>query len=232
MKPLLGSLLAALFPPACIACGRVGQAFCAACRPEPAAVSGANVAGLEVRSLGPYEGALRRAVLALKGGRRDVGAILGALLAERCGNRLAAGALLVPVPTTQARRRSRGFDQAELLARAVAAETGLTCAGALARRSGGVQHGRSRSERLLARERFRCSARMPLAGRTVVLIDDVVTTGATLADCGSALREAGATLTTALVVARTCIAGREPGVLGIASSRESNAWQKPFGTTP
>jgi ComF family protein len=228
----LAPLLAALFPPACVACGRAGEALCAACRPAPAAAARGSYGGLEVRALGPYEGTLRRAVLALKAGRRDVGAILGTLLAERFGPGLEADALLVAVPTSGARRLARGFDQAALLTRAVAQRTGLPSAAALGRRGGEAQQGRTRRERLSAGGRFLCLPGVPLAGRRIVLVDDVVTTGATLADCGAVLREAGATVRAALVVAQTCIAERERGVLGSASNEGSTPCPKPSGTTP
>jgi ComF family protein len=218
LKLDLADLLGALFPPACVGCGRAGEVLCPHCRPSAAEALSGPCGGLEVRTLGSYEGALRRAVLALKAGRRDAGALLGTLLAQRWARSLEAGAVLVAVPTTAARRHARGFDQAVLLAGALAERTGFPLIAALGRRSGDIQQGRSRCERLRAQGRFRCLPTAPVAGRNVVLVDDVVTTGATLADCGAVLRAGGATVRAALVVARTCIATPERGVLGSASN--------------
>jgi predicted amidophosphoribosyltransferase len=101
---------------------------------------------------------------------------------------------LVPVPLHPARRRSRGFNQAERLARALGRRAGLTVADCLVR-------GRDRAARLAGpMGSVRAASAVP---STAVLVDDVVTTGATLAACAAALRAAGSREVTALVFART-----------------------------
>jgi predicted amidophosphoribosyltransferase len=95
----------------------------------------------------------------------------------------------------------RGFDQSVLLARAIALRHDRTMLEALRQRAGDAQRGRSRVARLRASGRFVCGEGARLAGTAVVLVDDVVTTGATLADCARAVRAAGGAVATALVLA-------------------------------
>lgn len=103
------------------------------------------------------------------------------------------------VPTSPARRRRRGFDQGRLLARAVARRLGLPCPSLLLRRSGPPQTGRSRAERLRGPT---YGLRREAVPERVLLVDDVVTTGATLSAAASRLRAGGATEIGALVAAR------------------------------
>lgn len=101
-------------------------------------------------------------------------------------------------PTGAQRRRQRGFDQAELLARAVARRRGLRCVSLLRRLPGPPQAGRSRSDR-------RTNPAFVIRGAApdvVLLVDDVVTTGATLTSAARALRAAGTAEVHGLVVAR------------------------------
>jgi predicted amidophosphoribosyltransferase len=107
------------------------------------------------------------------------------------------GEILVPVPTTAARRRERGFDGCELIARSIQRARVLND---LVQVAGDRQRGRGREARLAARGRFTWRGE-PLSGRAVTLLDDVVTTGATLEDCASVLRAAGAQVERAIAIA-------------------------------
>jgi predicted amidophosphoribosyltransferase len=104
-------------------------------------------------------------------------------------------------PTTAARRRARGFDQGELLARAVARRLRRPCRPLLRRGPGPAQTGRSALERR-AGPVVVATRRVP-AGARVLLVDDVVTTGSTLTAAARALRVGGAGEVSALVAART-----------------------------
>jgi predicted amidophosphoribosyltransferase len=193
----LRPLLDLFFPPQCAGCNALGSGFCDACVPRHATVR-VRFPALAVTAFGSYEGALRAAVLAVKDGRRDVAESLARVVAPF----VQRGSLLVPVPTTRKRRRVRGFDGVETIARNAAEIAGATVVIALEQQSGDAQRGKSRLERLAARGRFICRSDC-VAAKRVTLFDDVCTTGATLRDCADAIRWAGGTVEDAVVVAAT-----------------------------
>ncbi len=153
-----------------------------------------------------YEGPVREILLAHKErGRLGLARPLGTALAA--ATRAAAGdlrgVLLVPVPSSPAAVRARGHDHARRLAAAAARELDLPVAAllAVARRTRD-QSGLTAAARA-ANLDGALRARRRLDGRPVVVLDDVVTTGATLAEAGRALRAAGADVRAAAVVAAT-----------------------------
>lgn len=207
---ILARLLQALAPPLCVACGgHAGRAepLCVPCRGELRWLSPAPelVAGVWLWVPLRYEGPARALVTALKyRGVLAPAEVMGAQMAANAPPRLLAGRTLVPVPLHPARRRRRGFNQAERLVTALAVRTGMATADCLVRSgSRRTQVGRARTERLAAIEgsiELRPSGAPPARA---LLVDDVVTTGATLAACARALRDAGARDVAALAYART-----------------------------
>jgi predicted amidophosphoribosyltransferase len=222
-------------PPQCPACHvrlRRGPAFCRECgrdaarrlrRPPRVWVHSGDHPVFPVLAVGPLAGAWGRAVRAYKADPAPgvAGVVLPPMLrVARCareGLRIASGepVTLVPVPMAAVRRRERGFNPAEELARALAAGTGWTSVpNGLERRQyrrplRGLSAQRRREEVAGAFAAGPGVAR--LAGSRVVLVDDVVTTGATLRVAIEALRAAGMAPAGALALARTRRPGRSEG---------------------
>lgn len=186
----VGGVLATLFPTICPVCNAPGDAPCTDCRaamqPPPALPPPPGL--IDCAAVLAYDRSGRALIGALKY-RNDRSALrwLAEELAEAAHT---VGAdVLTWAPTTPAHRRSRGFDQAELLARATGRAAGLPCFATLHRVPGRSQTGRTRVERLdgpvfQARPR----PRRRYAGQVVGIIDDVITSGATMTAAAAALR--------------------------------------------
>jgi ComF family protein len=206
---MLARLLSLVAPALCTACrSHAGRSMplCRACRAELArsalAAWTAAGAGPPVWSAFGYEGPAGALVRALKfRGRVALADAMAAQVVASAPPVVWDGAL-VPVPLHPARLRRRGFNQADLLARALARRTGLGVACCLARQGPSAQQmGRGRAARLRAAAgRFQVSGQMP---PRAVLVDDVVTTGATLTACRDALRDAGCREIVGITYART-----------------------------
>lgn len=165
---------------------------------------------LQLEWCAPFAGPVRAALHDLKyAGERRLAEPLGSAVGQRW-TRVGVGAeIVVPVPVHAARERQRGYDQAALIAGVAARHLGLPCALALERgRATVAQFELGRDERaanVAGAFRLRTTdpfAASTIAGRWVLLIDDVVTTGATLAACASAVQRAGAVAVSAIAVAR------------------------------
>jgi ComF family protein len=216
-------LLDLAFPARCPGCGREGPPICSRCAPALEArleLAGGVAIGLpsdvpapllQLEWCAPFSGLVRRALHELKyGGETRVAVPLGEAIARRWRRVGAGGDVLVPVPVHAERARRRGYDQAELIARAAGRALGLPCAPILERiRATTAQFDLDRSTRATnVRGAFALRARgtsargNPLAGRWIVLVDDVITTGATLSACAEPLLAAGALGVSAITVAR------------------------------
>jgi predicted amidophosphoribosyltransferase len=170
---------------------------CANCAPLPAERIVDVVGGVRLVAAGSYDGLLRRAIVAMKRGERDYLEPLAALLADL----IAPGAAVVALPTSRRRRNDRGFDQGIELGRRAAARRGSPFCDVLVKR-GLAQRGLGRRARLEAERRFGIQAGVALP-EVAIVIDDVCTTGATLADGIATLRSAGVAVVGAAVLART-----------------------------
>lgn len=210
MDPLAAAL-DLLVPRACWGCGarpRRGEPLCLACR-RALRWLGADpvrLAGVPVWAPVAYDGPARALVAGLKfRGAAGLAAPMAAQVAAAAPARLLRPpALLVPVPLDPRRARARGYNQAERLAAQLARRTGMRVADCLRRRPGarGGQVGRGRGERLTALDGAFEPAPATVPARAV-LVDDVVTTGATIAACAAALHAGGASDVAAVAYART-----------------------------
>jgi predicted amidophosphoribosyltransferase len=187
-----------LFPPTCAICREPGAVVCGACSDRlRSAAEAPPVLGLDsLAALFDWDDASRGLVTALK--YRNAKAV-----APWLSVRLAAAAsgpirLVTWVPTTPQRRRRRGFDQAELLARSVGRRLGVPVTRLLVRDRGPAQTG---APAHLRHRGPRLRVRRPVRG-PVLLVDDVCTTGASLGRAGQALHAAGADAVHGLTVAR------------------------------
>ncbi len=207
----LDALLTVVFGASCAACGELLEhptrgPVCDACWRSIAALtpSAFDISSAidHAQAIGPYEGALRSVIHALKyEGRRSLAQPLAALMRDRCKLALDGADAAVPVPLHASRRRERGFNQALDLARGL----GLPVAKCITR----VRATESQIT-LPAADRHRnildafAPARLTrsISGRIVVLVDDVSTTGATLDECARVLKAMGACEVRAVTAAR------------------------------
>ncbi len=230
---LAEGILDLVFPPRCAGCGRPGGSWCPACaaalpitppvcsrrgipwgdgercprcREDPLQLDG-------VRSCYAYRGPIRRALHRLKfHGRYRTAQALAPLMAEGWRRFAMEADILVPVPAPPARQRHRGYNQAAMLARALAEHLVLPlCPGALHRaRATPSQVGLSyRARRENMRGAFFADP-LGVRGQRVVVVDDVCTSGATLEACAAALYQAGAISVWGFTLARALLEQPSP----------------------
>ena len=222
MASIADALIATVFAPTCVSCSRVLDAptqspVCDTCwaRIGRFAAPGPDLGPFSsalshVRAIGPFEDVLRDIVHGLKfQGRRTLARRLGPLLREAAGDLLDAADAAVPIPLHPWRQWRRGYNQAELLAatlhrpiwhvlrrrRATPPQTALD----RHTRQANVRHAFALGGRMPGAED---RARRQVEGRTLVLVDDVLTTGATLEACARVLVDGGAREVRAVTVAR------------------------------
>jgi ComF family protein len=163
---------------------------------------------LQLEWCAPFHGVVRDALHRLKyGAEQRLAEPMGRAVARRWATVGVGADLVAHVPVHADRARGRGYDQADLIARSAARHLGLPCAPLLVRRRATIaQFDLDRADRA-TNVHGAFGLRDPtmaalVAGRWVLLIDDVTTTGATLAACADALGAAGAMAVSAITVAR------------------------------
>ena len=189
--------------PRCLGCARPGSLACASCRAGllPAA-EGAAPAGVDtVTAAWDYDGVARALVLALKlRGRRPAGALLAEGLAARVWDGGCVADALVWVPGRRGDIRKRGFDHAKVIAQELSSHLGIPSIPALRRAGDRIdQAGLNAAQRRSNLAGAFVAERVPMR---VAIVDDVMTTGATMAEAGRALRAAGARRVDGLVACR------------------------------
>ena len=199
---MLGALADLVLPRRCAGCGRPGSALCVSCVPSGRPLE-IELSTLRAVAAGCYEGALRQAVLAYKErGRRELAAPLAALLAGAILNVEVPGIVLVPAPSARAAARRREGDHVLRLARLAGRRCGLRTVRTLDL----VREVRDSAGLGVAERHLNLGGAMAAGAarrRPAVIIDDIVTTGATLSEAARALRSAGWRVAGAVVIAAT-----------------------------
>lgn len=172
--------------PSCYRCNRLSPAgqTCPGCKPSTD-LSGVTVAAY-------YDGAIKDLIHGLKYERAKA---VATVLADLIGSHLAELKfdLVTAVPADPARRRARGYNQAELIAKALSNVAGVPYVDVLLRVKPVHQIGAERDRRLeQIKGAFSFQRELFIKGARVLVVDDVVTTGATLAECARVLKKAGA----------------------------------------
>ncbi|HWQ45486.1 MAG TPA: ComF family protein [Longilinea sp.] len=229
-----------VFPPYCAACGKFGERLCSHCAQliqpleEPLCIKcGQPVTTgqvcyackanppefISVKAYAPYTGVLREAVHALKyKGDLGLAEVLAGYLVQLYHSNPWQVDVVIPVPVSTQRKRERGYNQAQLLAQPFTWQIGLP----LAVKSLEKVKETQTQVHLAARQRIEnvtgaFRSRFSMQGKTILLIDDVITTTATMRACAHALREAGAARVFGLALARA-IHGLSPTSGGIQSA--------------
>ena len=219
-------LLDALYPLECVGCGGAGKIICERCAADlpvlkppccrvcstPGDFARCQTCAESVRQFDGirapfrYAGTIRQGILALKyGGVRAAAPQLGDLLASYLEANPLPGEIVAPVPIHTRRRRERGYNQAELLARRVARHCNLRYEEGLLFRTRQVQPqagiGSAAQRAVNVADSIGVSADGVVAGAGIILVDDVATTGSTLETCAAALKQAGAATVWGLTLA-------------------------------
>lgn len=200
---LLHRLSELLFPPKCVLCGRLLEKeetdLCHSCRCDTQEFPDSNLKLPYLAhwtALWYYEGTVRGSILRFKfHGRRSYGEVYGRLLAMKLMSKDTPYDILTWVPISRLRRWRRGYDQVQLIAEAVGRELGITPLPTLTK----IRHNRPQSRLGNAARRranvlgaYRFNEQIPIQGKRILLLDDIITTGATAGECARILLTAEA----------------------------------------
>lgn len=223
---LLDSILSSIAPHNCVGCGIEGSIMCQTCVIEaciqwPSACFLCNAATVNYATCtrclrktrvhhvwwaAELEGSIKAALYAYKFARKREAATVFADMVLDILPHFSPEVVIVPVPTAPGRRRQRGFDHASLIASRIADVRGMLVEQPLRRINNSRQVGVRKRERLTqARGQYRIKNEASLKGRSFLIVDDVLTTGATIVAVAELLRRAGAKKVYAVVVARKAL---------------------------
>lgn len=203
MKRFLLRLGQLLFPPKCVLCGKILTAsetdLCRSCRFDAPLFPAKNPTLpylAKWTALWYYEGNVRKSIILYKFyGRRSYAEAYGRMLAMKILTEQPDFDLLSWVPISTFRRWKRGYDQVELVAKAVGRELGITPVSTLVK----IRNNRPQSLQKSSAQRranvmgvYRCSNPQDILGKKILLLDDILTTGATAGECARVLLTAGA----------------------------------------
>ena len=181
-----------LGPNRCVGCARPGAVLCRGCRAELPSGTGNPPRGIKrlVAAWG-YEGAARSLILELKlRGTRTAAVELGDAIVESVWQQGTRAEAVAWIPGRTRDIRRRGFDHAEVIARTVARKLGLPCAGLLGRTGDRIDQ--TALDRAARRANLKGAFVVAKSPDRVAVVDDLMTTGATLAEAARALRAGGA----------------------------------------
>lgn len=220
MREVLKDLAALVWPVACVGCGAADRELCARCvaglrDASPLTVT-SELAGVPAYARGPYSGVLRRVIVAYKHGERTGFArLLGDQLTHPLTRAMAHARthpLLIPAPSRAAQVRRRGFRHVEATLRAASKRVPDPATPVRALRSTRGRRGQvgldaaarnANAARIAVREGFQ----RDLRGRDVILVDDIMTTGATVRAACGVLNQAGARVVAVAVLAAVTYEG-------------------------
>ena len=215
MRALLDYLLDLLYPPRCAFCHNLmppGVDVCEHCRrtlPYAGAEGQKQKLTHIAACLSPlyYEGSVRDSLLRFKfEGLSGYAKIYGEFLTKCLDENGISCDSITWVPVSRQRKRRRGYDQAQLLARELAGRKGIPCEALLRKiRNNPAQSGTGSpaARRANVAGVYRAASPERIRGRRILLVDDIVTTGATLSECAAVLKRAGAAEVLAVTVARS-----------------------------
>ncbi|MBQ6504467.1 MAG: ComF family protein [Flexilinea sp.] len=229
IRNIFGHVLNWIYPPACVSCGKPGALICEECLSKLPAVGEhfcthcgkplmknhfCSLCGKSsfrfqsARAPYLYDGPVSAMIKKLKfSGMLSLVPILSQYLTEYWQNLGWEADLIVPVPLSRSRQAQRGFNQSELIARQFAKSTGIPCEGRalMKQKHTREQVGLNADER--RQNLIGAFAAEPafIRNRQILLIDDVMTTGSTFAECSAVLLDAGAKSVNCLSVATTSV---------------------------
>ena len=209
----LSAILDLLFPPRCTFCHRLTQKGAAVC---PRCQEKLPYTGSASRQSFPhvdgccsplyYVGTVRESLLRYKfGGLRHYAGVYGELLAKCIDENAFSCDSITWVPLSRRRLRRRGYDQARLLAEEAAKRLGLPCKRLLRKKKNNPSQsgtGNAEKRRRNVKGVYETMKDAEITGKRILLVDDIVTTGATLSECASVLKAAGAKAVFACTLAR------------------------------